>query len=171
MKFAEAFSAMKSGAKVKLPSWAGYWDWDPEKETILMHCRAEESDTGNEIMDIRESQRVEYTMSNILSEEWMIADEVNCPKLGGRQHMTFGGALRMAKLYGKKIAREGWNGKSQYVEIAKAISYMNASGEIVNAEHDAIGNQALAFVGTSGVQLGWLASQADMLAEDWYLVE
>ena len=38
MKFAEAFSAMKSGAKVKLPSWAGYWDWDPEKETILMHC-------------------------------------------------------------------------------------------------------------------------------------
>ena len=77
-----------------------------------MHCRPEESDTGNEIMDIRESQRVEYTISNILSEEWMIADETNCPKLGGRQHMTFGGALLMAKLYGKKIAREGWNGKS-----------------------------------------------------------
>ena len=38
-------------------------------------------------------------------------------------------------------------------------------------EHDAIGNQAIAFVGTSGVQLGWLASQADMLAEDWVEVE
>lgn len=25
----------------------------------------------------------------------------------------------------------------------------------------------IAFVGTSGVQMGWLASQADMLAEDW----
>ena len=26
---------------------------------------------------------------------------------------------------------------------------------------------AIAFIGTSGVQMGWLASQADMLAEDW----
>lgn len=33
------------------------------------------------------------------------------------------------------------------------------------------GNKAIAFVGTSGVQLGWLASQADMLAEDWKIVE
>lgn len=170
MRFTEAFEAMKNGAKVKLPSWAGYWEWDPEKKTIIMHCRAEESDTGNETMDIRESQRVEYTITNMLSDEWMIANEANCPKLGGRQHMFFGDALRMAKRYGKRIAREGWNGKSQYVEIASAISYMNAAGDIVNSEHDAIGNQALAFVGTSGVQMGWLASQADMLAEDWYIV-
>ena len=41
----------------------------------------------------------------------------------------------------------------------------------MNVEHEAIGNQALAFVGTSGVQLGWLASQADMLADDWAIVE
>ena len=41
----------------------------------------------------------------------------------------------------------------------------------MNAAHQAIGNKALAFVGTSGVQMGWLASQADMLAEDWYLVD
>jgi hypothetical protein len=61
----------------------------------------------------------------------------------------------------------GWNGKKQYIEIAKNISYVNARGEVVNVDHDAIGNQAIAFVGTSGVQLGWLASQADMLAEDW----
>lgn len=44
---------------------------------------------------------------------------------------------------------------------------MSTGGEIVNCEHDAIGNKAIAFVGTSGVQMGWLASQADMLAEDW----
>ncbi len=53
------------------------------------------------------------------------------------------------------------NGKGQYVELAKAISYKSPTGAVVNAEHDAIGNQALAFVGTSGVQMGWLASQAD----------
>lgn len=81
----------------------------------------------------------------------------------------FGEAIKRVK-DGERVARAGWNGKDQYVELAKAISYTNASGEIVNAEHDAIGNQALAFVGTSGVQLGWLASQADMLADDWHIV-
>ena len=42
---------------------------------------------------------------------------------------------------------------------------------MINAIHEAIGNKALAFVGTSGVQLGWLSSQADMLADDWMIVE
>ena len=40
----------------------------------------------------------------------------------------------------------------------------------MNCVHEAIGNQAFAFVGTSGVQIGWLASQADMLANDWNIV-
>ncbi len=84
--------------------------------------------------------------------------------------MTFGVAIEAAKK-GKRIARKGWNGKGQYVELAKAISYKSPTGAVVNAEHDAIGNQALAFVGTSGVQMGWLASQADMLADDWEIVE
>ena len=84
--------------------------------------------------------------------------------------MTFGEAINLAKK-GARIARAGWNGKNQYVEIATCISYKNAKGEIVNAEHDAIGNQAFAFVGTSGVQMGWLASQSDMLATDWRVVE
>ena len=84
--------------------------------------------------------------------------------------MTFGEAIDHVK-EGRRIARDGWNGKVQYVELATQISYMNARGEIVNANHVNIGNKALAFVGTSGVQLGWLASQADMLADDWYIVK
>ena len=72
---------------------------------------------------------------------------------------------------GKKLQRKGWNGKQQYIELATNISYVNADNVIVNCEHDAIGNKAIAFVGTSGVQMGWLASQADMLAEDWKVVE
>ena len=83
--------------------------------------------------------------------------------------MTFGAAIEAAKA-GKKIARDGWNGKSQYVELATNISYMNADGVLINPHHEAMGNKALAFVGTSGVQIGWLASQADMLADDWYVV-
>lgn len=85
-------------------------------------------------------------------------------------NMNFGGALEALK-NGKRVARVGWNGKNQYIELAHNISYTNSSCEVVNAEHNAIGNKAIAFVGTSGVQLGWLASQSDMLADDWYVVE
>lgn len=80
--------------------------------------------------------------------------------------MSFSDALKFVK-DGFKIRRKGWNGKNQYVELATCISYKNANGEMINCKHEAIGNAALAFVGTSGVQIGWLASQADMLADDW----
>lgn len=83
---------------------------------------------------------------------------------------SFGFAIEAAKA-GKKIQREGWNGKNQYVQLASCISYTDPDGNVVNANHQCIGNQALAFVGTSGIQLGWLASQADMLADDWRIVE
>ena len=85
------------------------------------------------------------------------------------KNMGFGAAIEAVKK-GSKIQRVGWNGKNQYVELATNISYKNAAGDVVNVNHDAIGNKALAFVGTSGVQIGWLASQADMLAEDWMIV-
>ena len=84
--------------------------------------------------------------------------------------MNFGKAIEALK-EGKRVARSGWNGKAQYIELASNISYVNAEKAIVNCEHDAIGNKAIAFVGTSGVQMGWLASQADMLAEDWYILD
>lgn len=84
--------------------------------------------------------------------------------------MNFGEALENLK-QGKKVARQGWNGKNQYIELATNISYKNANNEIININHDTMGNKAIAFVGTSGVQLGWLASQADMLSEDWVVIQ
>lgn len=87
----------------------------------------------------------------------------------GDKTMTFGEAMDALKA-GWKVTRKGWNGKNQYIELATNISYVNAKGKVINSEHDAIGNKAVAFVGTSGVQIGWLASQADMLAEDWKIV-
>ena len=170
MRFEQALKAMKEGARVKLPSWGGYWTWDEEKKTILMHCRPGNSDTGNPVMDISETQRVEYTIGNVLSDEWKIADEGNCPLLGGVATFSCSEAIKYVKR-GLKVARQGWNGKNQYIELASAISYKNPAGEVVNSEHAAIGNKAIAFVGTSGVQMGWLASQADMLAEDWVIVQ
>lgn len=84
--------------------------------------------------------------------------------------MSFGLAIEALKK-GKKCRRAGWNGKNQHIELASAISYTSQEGTIVNANHEAIGNKAIAFCGTSGVQMWWLASQADMLADDWMIVE
>ena len=169
MNFREAFEQMKAGARVKLPSWGGYWYWEAEKETIMMQCRSQDADQG-ELLDIRETQHVEYTVMNMQSDEWVIAELDNCPVLYGEATFSFGDAIKYLKR-GLKVARKGWNGKKQYIQLATGISYRTTAGEIVNCEHEAIGNKAIAFVGTSGVQMGWLASQADMLAEDWVFAE
>ena len=164
MKFLEALNNMKKGIPMKLPSWGGFWCWDPNTETIVMYTK------DNQRLDIRETQRVEYTLRNVMSDEWEVANGENTPILGGTTTFGFGDAVKYMKR-GLKVKRQGWNGKNQHIELAADISYKNAAGEIVNFLHDAIGNKAIAFVGTSGVQMGWLASQADMLAEDWVFAE
>ena len=42
--------------------------------------------------------------------------------------MNFGKAIEAMKS-GKKVARQGWNGKNQYIELATNISYKNAGGD------------------------------------------
>lgn len=134
----------------------------------MMKCRKADSDTGKDTLDIRETQRVEYTLLNIMSDEWMSATEDNTTVLGGTPTFGFGDAIKLMKR-GLRVKRIGWNGKNQHIEIARNISYVTPDGNVENCDHDAIGNQAIAFVGTSGIQMGWLASQADMLAEDWII--
>ena len=161
MVFKEAYEVLKQGAMVKCPEWAGYWKW--EDDSIKMYCK------DGRVLDIRETENVDYTLGFILRDDWQIVGEADVRDLN-IQTFTFGEAIRRLKA-GQKVARKGWNGKGQYIQLATGISYKSASGEIVNCEHDAIGNKAIAFVGTSGVQMGWLASQADMLAEDWVIAE
>ena len=74
MKFSYALKNMKAGVPMKLPSWGGYWYWDEEKKTIMMKCRTVDSDTGKDLLDIRETQRVAYTIENILCDEWAVAE-------------------------------------------------------------------------------------------------
>lgn len=88
----------------------------------------------------------------------------------GSDGMTIGQAISALE-DGKRCARKAWNGKNQYIELVYNASYIDADGKLVNAKHDTSGNKVIAFVGTSGVQLGWLASQSDLLSKDWYIVE
>lgn len=161
MNFSKVFEALKNGEKIKLSHWTGYWQLENGK--VMMHCK------NGDVIDLQDSKDIVYTLSGIASDDWQIVDkDYNVSELV--KTMQFGEAIRMMK-QGKRVARLGWNGKSQYIELATCISYKGTNGEMVNCEHAAIGNKAIAFVGTSGVQMGWLASQADMLAEDWIIAE
>jgi len=84
--------------------------------------------------------------------------------------MTFGCALEAAKK-GCKISRRGWNGKGQYVFLVDGIEFhTNADLSDLDGQ-DVEVHDAMAIKTTSGViQVGWLASQSDMLADDWVIV-
>lgn len=101
MKFQEALKLMQEGKNVKLPSWGGYWYWDEEKKTVMIRCK---DDT---VLDIRETQVVEYTLLNVTSDEWILADEENTPILGGEALFGFGEAMKYLKR-GISVRRKAW---------------------------------------------------------------
>jgi hypothetical protein len=78
--------------------------------------------------------------------------------------MTFGLALEAMKM-GKKVQRAGWNGKGMWLELQRpdAHSKMTLPYIFLSYPDDAIN--------TPGARVPWLASQTDMLAEDWRLIE
>lgn len=170
MNFEQAFEAMKQGVKVKLPSWGGYWCWDQKKETIMMHCRPQDTDQGQApVLDIRETQRVEYTLQNILFDDWQIADEINTPALGGEATFTFGEAIKYLKR-GLKVKRKGWNGKGQYVRIVDP--YNDAAFQVIEkADIDGTLYLYFALKNAQNGFIPWVPSQEDMLAEDWVFAD
>lgn len=82
--------------------------------------------------------------------------------------MNFSEALNLLK-QGYKIKRSGWNGKDQHLVLIDSISYRMPDGMIHNHNNTTIGNKAILFVGALGTQVGWLASQGDLLADDWII--
>ena len=147
---------MKQGYKVKLPSWGGYWYWDPNKDTVMMRTK------DDEVLDIRETQVVAYTLLNVVSDEWVIADETNLPVLGGVATFNFGEAIKYLKR-GIKVARQGWNGKGMYITLIPSGNAMFQGFDM----QDCIGMKTA----NDKMQPGWLASQADLLADDWMFAE
>lgn len=88
------------------------------------------------------------------------------------EQITFGFDVAVKLLKeGKKVKRSGWNGKNQYISIGKSISFINVENEIINQDHETMGNAAIVFYGSAGIQVGWLASQADILSDDWMVIE
>ena len=86
--------------------------------------------------------------------------------------MNFGLAIEAAKI-GKKIARAGWNGKGMFLFLATDIEFYTKAELSCVSELE--GDLTLpAFVMKTADDhfcVGWLASQTDMLADDWKIVE
>lgn len=95
--------------------------------------------------------------------------------------MKFGEALEAAKA-GKRIRRTGWNGKGLWVAYSPGATLMSAErvwGDAIRtwvANRTAMGETAVITpylvmkTAADELQSGWLASQSDMLAEDWEVV-
>lgn len=87
--------------------------------------------------------------------------------------MPFGLAIEAAKM-GKKIQRAGWNGKGMFVYHVPDGRYparTEAAKSIAAPDGNVSYGAYLAIKTVSGEVIPWLASQADMLADDWRIVE
>ncbi|MGS2750058.1 DUF2829 domain-containing protein [Bacillus zanthoxyli] len=82
--------------------------------------------------------------------------------------MDFGSALELLK-QGERVAREGWNGKNMFLyliegnKLSEGLKY--GYGEYVG-EPSFVDTIAMK-TAQNTIVVGWLASQTDMLANDW----
>ncbi len=85
---------------------------------------------------------------------------------------TFGYAITECRYHGKRIKRAGWDGEDQYVEFCKCATLME--GEDKELEINSfcfVFHSKNRHTGEAGIQLGWLASQMDMAANDWVVMD
>lgn len=92
--------------------------------------------------------------------------------------MNFGEAIKALK-EGKKVARQGWNGKGMYLWLMPATNvkaewckepHLKELAEANGGEIEALGTIRM-LTADKKILTGWLASQTDMLSEDWMIVE
>ena len=79
--------------------------------------------------------------------------------------MDFGAAL-IALRAGHRVARSGWNGKGMWLKLQVPDENSKMSLPYIYIEYPE-GHPAY----PSGSRVPWLASQTDLLAEDWEIVQ
>lgn len=91
--------------------------------------------------------------------------------------MNFGGAIR-AMQKGSFVARSGWNGKGMYLWIMPALNvpadwckepHLKALAEKNGGHIECLATIRMK-TADNKVLTGWLASQSDMMANDWEVV-
>lgn len=92
--------------------------------------------------------------------------------------LTFGDALKALK-DGRRVARRGWNGKGMWIALqegsvipAEAARGGAAKGRAEEGATEIVILPHIDMRAADGsIVVGWLASQTDMLAEDWVLAD
>lgn len=80
--------------------------------------------------------------------------------------MNFGHAIELMKK-GLKVARKGWNGKGMYLFLAQGENLTTCLSEC----DFKCASSVCMKTAQNNICVGWLASQADMLADDWMVVD
>jgi hypothetical protein len=92
---------------------------------------------------------------------------------------SFGQAIAAVK-DGHKVARDGWNGKGMWIAYSPGSQALPASGfwspaNKAFAEQNGGTAEVLPCItfktADNKILMGWLASQTDMLADDWTIIE
>jgi hypothetical protein len=97
--------------------------------------------------------------------------------------MDFGSAIEALK-NGQRVSREGWNGKGMWIVLMTRLQLppYNTQGtdrkvndrtaKWIGEDHPLDSQAYIAmWTATKQWQPGWVPSQADMLADDWQIVE
>jgi len=94
--------------------------------------------------------------------------------MSNQKNNDFGWAIRALK-DGRLVTRRGWNGKCMYLWLLPAAMvkaewcrepHLKAVAESAGGEIEALGSIRM-MTADRKVLTGWLASQTDMLTEDW----
>ena len=87
--------------------------------------------------------------------------------------MTFGLSIEALKK-GYKVARSGWNGKGMWLILQTGSEVTLRDGTCYHKaglKHVKIDPHIDMFTAAGTMQPGWLASQADILADDWQIIK
>lgn len=93
-------------------------------------------------------------------------------------NLTFGSAIEALKS-GKRVSRSGWNGKGMYLWLLPAASvkaewckepHLKQLAVENGGEIEALGSIRM-LTADRKILTGWLASQTDMLSEDWCVLD
>jgi hypothetical protein len=145
LSFKQVLAALDQGHKVKLPEWTGYWFADLSTPEHLIKVLTR---TG----DILDTPWLEALSTR---DDWQITDG----------SLGFDFALLALKA-GKCVARKRWNDKGMWLTIIKPGNAVHTSSKGGFPMLECIGMKTA----DGKMCPGWLASQTDMLAEDWEVI-
>lgn len=171
MTFAAVEKVLREGKKIKLPKWKNaYWYM---KDGVLMN-HFEDAPVEK---DVPTTRLFPHDLLWVLRDDWEIVEDNEqtsnlTATLVPVPDFSFSVALDYLK-QGKKVARKGWNGKGMFLFLADDIEFSTAAdlSSVQDLEGELTRPSIVLKTADDKFVVGWLASQTDMLADDWNIVE